>query len=217
MAQAQACFLEPEPDMNPILLKPNSDCGSQVVLNGKVWKNLSAREYYEHFPALLEHVLGAYARLAETYDFIVVEGAGSIAELNLRRTDLVNLGLATRLQIPVFLVADIDRGGVFAAVTGTISLLDDEERSLVRGFAVNRFRGDPSLFTGGVKILEEKTNKPCLGVFPHLYSATLDAEDALSIEGDVNSRRESPRRDHSISACLERNRFPVASRRVLDL
>jgi adenosylcobyric acid synthase len=192
VAQAQACFLEPEPDMNPILLKPTSDCGSQVVVDGKVWRNLSAREYYQHFPALLEHVLAAYTRLAERYDFIVVEGAGSIAELNLKRTDLVNLGLATRLHIPVLLVADIDRGGVFAAVAGTISLLDDEERSLVRGFVVNRFRGDPALFANGVNILEEKTSKPCLGVFPHLYSATLDAEDALSIESDVNSRKESP-------------------------
>src|SRR3954451_15412723 len=181
VAQAQACFLEPEPDMNPILLKPTSDCGSQVVVNGRVWKNLSAREYYEHFPALLEHVLAAYTRLAEQYDFIVVEGAGSIAELNLKRTDLVNLGLATRLHIPVLLVADIDRGGVFAAIAGTFSLLDEAERSLVRGFAVNRFRGDPTLFANGVNILEEKTNKPCLGIFPHLYSSLLDAEDALSI------------------------------------
>ena len=192
VAQAQACLLEPEPDMNPILLKPNSDCGSQVVVNGKVWQQLSAREYYEHFPTLLDHVLAAYARLEEKYEFIVVEGAGSIAELNLRPTDLVNMGLATRLQIPVLLVADIDRGGVFAAVAGTVSLLDDEERPLVRGFAVNRFRGDPTLFASGVNILEEITNKPCLGVFPHLYSSKLDAEDALSIESDVNSRKESP-------------------------
>src|SRR4051794_10085741 len=192
VAQAQACFLEPEPDMNPILLKPNSDSGSQVVVNGKVWKNLSAREYYQHFPALLEQVLAAYSRLADRYEFIVLEGAGSIAELNLKRTDLVNLGLATRLQVPVFLVADIDRGGVFAAVAGTFSLLDDEERGLVRAFAVNRFRGDPMLFANGVQILEEKANKPCLGVFPHLYGSRLDAEDALSIESEVNSRKESP-------------------------
>jgi adenosylcobyric acid synthase len=191
VAQAQACKLEPRPDMNPILLKPNSDCGSQVVLNGKVWQNLSAREYYEHFPILLEHVLAAYRRLSEEYDFIVVEGAGSIAELNLRRTDLVNLGLATRLEIPIFLVADIDRGGVFAAIAGTVSLLDSNERSLVRGFAVNRFRGDPTLFRDGVDILEEKTGKPCLGVFPHLYSATLDSEDALSIESNVNAHTEN--------------------------
>jgi adenosylcobyric acid synthase len=177
--------------MNPILLKPNSDCGSQVVVNGKVWKNLSAREYYQHFPVLLDHVLAAYERLADIYDWIVVEGAGSIAELNLRNTDLVNLGLATRLRIPVFLVADIDRGGVFAAVAGTFSLLTEEERTLVRGFAVNRFRGDPTLFENGVDLLQEKTNKPCVGVFPHLYSTTLDAEDALSIESDVNSRKES--------------------------
>src|SRR4051812_6767933 len=105
VAQAQACGLEPEPDMNPILLKPNSDTGSQVVVNGKVWKNLPAREYYNEFPYLLEQVMGAYQRLAAKHDFVVLEGAGSISELNLKRTDLVNLGLATRLDVPVMLVA----------------------------------------------------------------------------------------------------------------
>jgi adenosylcobyric acid synthase len=182
VAQAEACFLAPEPDMNPILLKPNSDRGCQVLLQGKVWRNLSAREYYDEFPRLLHAVTGAYERLASQYDFIVIEGAGSIAELNLRATDLVNLGLATRMDIPVLLVADIDRGGVFASVAGTFALLEQEERALVRSFAINRFRGDPSLFESGVEILEARTGKPCLGVFPYLKDAPLDPEDSVSLE-----------------------------------
>jgi adenosylcobyric acid synthase len=182
VAQAQACFLEPEPDMNPILLKPNSDTGSQVVVNGKVWKTLRARDYYAEFPYLLGQVLDAFERLSKRFDFVVLEGAGSITELNLKRTDLVNMGLATRLNVPVFLVADIDRGGVFASITGTFGLLDEKEHSLVRGFAINRFRGDPSLFEAGVELLETHTSKPCLGVFPYLRNAMLDPEDAVTLE-----------------------------------
>jgi adenosylcobyric acid synthase len=178
-AQAEACFLEPETDMNPILLKPNSDTGSQVVVNGKVWRSLSARDYYGEFPYLLGQVLDAWERLASRHDFIVMEGAGSITELNLRKTDLVNLGLATRLNVPVMLTADIDRGGVFAAVVGTFALLEDEERRLVRSFAINRFRGDPSLFESGVELLEARTGKPCAGVFPFLPDAPLDPEDGV--------------------------------------
>jgi adenosylcobyric acid synthase len=184
VAQAEACFLEPEPDMNPILLKPNSDTGSQVVLNGRVWKTLAARDYYSQFPFLLNQVLEAYERLAARHDFIVIEGAGSITELNLKRTDLVNLGLASRLQAPVMLVADIDRGGVFASVVGTFALLEEEERALVRSFAINRFRGDRTLFDSGVDLLQSRTGKRCLGVFPYLRDAPLDAEDAVSLEGD---------------------------------
>jgi adenosylcobyric acid synthase len=180
VAQAQACFLEPEPDMNPILLKPNSDTGSQVVVNGKVWRNLPAREYYSHFPYLLGQVLDAYERLASRHDFIVLEGAGSITELNLKKTDLVNLGLATRLNVPVLLTADIDRGGVFAAVAGTFGLLEPNERALVRSFAINRFRGDPLLFEDGVRMLERLTGAPCAGVFPHLRDVELDAEDGVA-------------------------------------
>jgi adenosylcobyric acid synthase len=182
VAQAQACFLEPEPDMNPILLKPNSDTGSQVVVNGKVWRNLAAREYYGEFPYLLGQVMDAYERLAARHEFIVMEGAGSVTELNLKRTDLVNLGLATRLNVPVMLTADIDRGGVFAAITGTFGLLEDEERRLVRSFAINRFRGDPSLFESGVGLLESRTGKPCVGVFPYLHDVPLDPEDGVAFE-----------------------------------
>jgi len=182
VAQAEACGLVPSVDMNPILLKPASDKGSQVVVQGKVWRNLSGREYYEEHAYLREKVDESYARLAATYEFIVAEGAGSIAELNLRQTDLVNLGFAARHRMPVLLVADIDRGGVFASVFGTISLLEPAERDLVRAFAINRFRGDPSLFASGVKLLEEKTSKPCLGVFPFLDAVRLDEEDSVSLE-----------------------------------
>jgi adenosylcobyric acid synthase len=182
VAQAQACFLEPEPDMNPILLKPNSDTGSQVIVNGKVWRNLAARDYYAEFPYLLGQVMDAYERLAARHEFIVIEGAGSITELNLKKTDLVNLGLAARLNVPVMLTADIDRGGVFAAIVGTFALLENEERRLVRSFAINRFRGDPSLFESGVALLESRTGKPCAGVFPYLPGAPLDEEDGVAFE-----------------------------------
>ena len=130
-----------------------------------MWRNLSAQEYYRQHDFLLGKVDESYARLAAQYDFIVVEGAGSVAELNLRQMDLVNLGLARHLNLPVLLVADIDRGEVFASIYGTIALLDPEEASLIRAFAVNRFRGDPALFAGAVDILEEKTAKPCLAFF----------------------------------------------------
>jgi adenosylcobyric acid synthase len=181
-AQAEACGIEPHTDMNPILLKPTGTFGSQVVLNGRPWKTLGARDYYSHFDFFLEGVLDAYTRLSEQYDFIVIEGAGSITELNLKHHDLVNLGLAARLQAPCILVADIDRGGVFASVVGTFQLLDAGEAPLVRSFLINRFRGDRSLFSDGVPILEEKTGKPCLGVFPFLSDVHLDPEDSVSLE-----------------------------------
>ena len=182
VVQAEACGLDPVSDMNPVLLKPNGNMSSQVVLNGKVWKNLSARDYYEHSEFLLGRVLDAYQRLASQYEYIVMEGAGSIAEMNLRTRDMVSLGIATRVGAPVLLVADIDRGGVFASVVGTYCLLPPEERALVRSFAVNRFRGDPSLFEDGVKILEEKTGSPCLGVFPLLENARIDEEDSVALD-----------------------------------
>jgi adenosylcobyric acid synthase len=181
-AQAEACGLEPEADMNPILLKPNSDMGSQVVLDGRVWKTLRAREYYTHYDFLLERALAAYDRLASRYEYVVIEGAGSVAELNLKKTDLSNLGFAQRVGAPGLLVADIDRGGVFASIIGTYSLLDEDERRLLRSFAVNRFRGDASLFDSGVEILEQRTGSPCLGVFPMAREIDLDPEDGVCIE-----------------------------------
>ena len=162
VAQAEACGLEPEPAMNPILLKPNGAGSSQVIVNGRVWKTLPPRGYY----AARRRVARARPRrvrdLARRFDVIVIEGAGSVTELNLRDVDLVNLGLVTRLRAPWLLVADIERGGVFASVIGTVGLLTAEERALFRGFAINKFRGDVSLFDDGVRILEERTGVPLL-------------------------------------------------------
>ena len=189
VAQARACGLEPSPDMNPILLKPTGEMGSQVVVQGKVWKTLKARDYYRQHEFLLAKVQESFDRLASEYEFIVLEGAGSIAEMNLRDTDLVNLELARRLQAPVLLVADIDRGGVFAAVYGTLALLEPAERDLVKSFAVNRFRGDPSLFASGVDFLEERTGKPCLGVFPYIDDVLLEEEDSVSLIGQTTAGR----------------------------
>jgi adenosylcobyric acid synthase len=182
VAQAEACGLEPEPAMNPILLKPNGNGGSQVIVHGRVWKTLSAREYYTHAEELRPKVLEAYEDLARRFDVVVIEGAGSVTELNLREYDLVNLGLVTRIRCPWMLVADIERGGVFGAVIGTAGLLSADERSLFRGFAINKFRGDISLFDEGVRMLEERTSSPCFGVFPYAADVQLDAEDSLALQ-----------------------------------
>jgi adenosylcobyric acid synthase len=182
VAQAEACGLDPEPAMNPILLKPNGNGTSQVVVHGRVWKTLSARDYYQHFDHLLAEVLSAYEDLAQRFDVVVVEGAGSVSELNLRPFDLVNLGLATRLGARWLLVADIERGGVFGSILGTIALLTPEERGLLAGFAINKFRGDRSLFDDGRTILEEKSGARCVGVFPYAGELKLDAEDSLALD-----------------------------------
>jgi adenosylcobyric acid synthase len=186
-AQASACGLAPESAMNPILLKPNGNGASQVVLNGQVWKTLSAREYYTHVDALVPHVMAAYESLAQRFDVIVIEGAGSVSEINLRPFDLVNLGLMRRLQAPWVLVADIERGGVFASILGTVALLSDDERALFRGFMVNKFRGDVTLFDDGVKILEERSGMPCLGVFPYADDIEVAAEDSLALDRQPRS------------------------------
>ena len=182
VAQAQACGLEPESAMNPILLKPNGDGTSQVVVRGQMWKTLPPREYYQHFDALLAEVLAAHHDLSSRFEVVVIEGAGSVSELNLRQYDLVNLGLVTRVDAPWVLVADIERGGVFASVFGTVSLLTPEERRLFRGFLINKFRGDRSLFESGAHLLESRTGTPCLGVFPYADDIRLDAEDSLALD-----------------------------------
>jgi len=181
VAQAEACGLEPEPSMNPILLKPSGNGTSQVVVNGRVWETLSAREYYAHADELRAKVLTAYEDLSSRFDVIVIEGAGSVSELNLREHDLVNLWLVTRIRAPWLLVADIERGGVFGSVIGTTHLLTSDERALFRGFAINKFRGDMSLFDAGARMLEDRTASHCLGVFPHAADVQLDAEDSLAL------------------------------------
>jgi len=180
--QAAAAGVEPEVAMNPVLLKPGSDRTSQVVLLGKVFAEASATSYQELKPRLREAVLAAYQDLKSRFDVVICEGAGSPAEINLRDGDLVNMGLARPLGMPVVVVGDIDRGGVFAAFHGTVALLDAEDQRLISGFIINKFRGDPSLLTPGLRQIEGFSGRPVLGVVPWLPGIRLDAEDALPIE-----------------------------------
>jgi adenosylcobyric acid synthase len=186
VAQAEACGLEPEHDMNPVLLKPTSNLGSQVIVNGKLWKNLTSEDYYGHTAFLRDAALAAYERLSARFEYVVMEGAGSITELNLKERDFVNLSMARAAGASALLVSDIDRGGVFASIIGTLNLLDPEERRLVRAFAVNRFRGDRALFDDGVRILEERTGCPSLGVFPMLEGASIHEEDSVALDEAVS-------------------------------
>ena len=183
--QAQACGLEPANDMNPVLLKPNSDIGAQVIVHGKVDSTLDATAYHERKPALLHAVMESYRRLQDRYEYIVVEGAGSPAEINLRDRDIANMGFAEQVDCPVILVADIDKGGVFAHLVGTLDLLSETERQRVTGFVVNKFRGDIELLRPGLSWLEQNTGKKVLGVLPYLHGFHLDAEDAISPDTDV--------------------------------
>ena len=182
VVQAQAAGVEPHVDMNPILLKPEAEARSQVVLLGKAQTTLSAREYYRIKPELQPITLAALERLRSAHDVVVIEGAGSPAEINLRRHDIVNMGLACAVQAPVLLVGDIDRGGVFAHLVGPLELLEAEERALVKGTIINKFRGDPGLLDDGLRFLEDRTGIPVLGVVPHLPHHGLPEEDSVVLE-----------------------------------
>jgi adenosylcobyric acid synthase len=184
--QAMAAKVTPDTDMNPVLLKPKGDCISQVVLHGRPYKDVHITAYYEETPALLTRVLESYNRLESNYGQVVVEGAGGAAELNLYDRDIANTRLADVLRIPIILVADIERGGVFAQIYGTIKLLPEEIRPLVKGIIINKFRGDPSIFAPGVKKIEELTGVPVLGVVPY-FTIPLPSEDSLSI-GDKKTK-----------------------------
>ncbi len=177
--QAIACGLQPSNDMNPILLKPETDIGAQVIIHGKVKGNMSATSYHEYKTLAMDAVLESHTRLDKRYDVIMVEGAGSPAEINLRDRDIANMGFAEAVDCPVILVADIDRGGVFAHLVGTLALLSDTEQARIKGFVINRFRGDIALLQAGLDWLEAYTGKPVLGVLPYLHGLHLDAEDAL--------------------------------------
>jgi adenosylcobyric acid synthase len=180
--QAAACGLAPHSDMNPVLLKPNSDTGAQVILQGRAVANLEAGAYHDYKRVARRAVLESYARLASVYTAILVEGAGSPAEINLRENDIANMGFAEAVDCPVILVADIDRGGVFAHLSGTLALLSETEQARIKGFVINRFRGDLKLLRPGLDWLERETGKPVLGVLPYLHGLHLDAEDALPRE-----------------------------------
>lgn len=181
--QAQACGLEPHSDMNPVLLKPNSDTGCQVIIQGRVLGNMEAQAYHDYKRVAREAVLDSCARLSRQYDAVVVEGAGSPAEINLREGDIANMGFAEAVDCPVIMIADIDRGGVFAHIVGTLALLSESERARVKGVVINKFRGDIALLKSGLDWLEQETGKPVLGVLPWLRGLHLEAEDALPMTG----------------------------------
>ena len=179
VVQAQAAGVEPDVRMNPILLKPSSDVGSQVIVNGEVRGDMPARAYFCQKKALIPEILRAYESLAQEYDILVIEGAGSPAEINLKADDIVNMGLAKLVDAPVLLVGDIDRGGVFAQLYGTVALLEADERARICGLIINKFRGDVEILRPGLAMLEEKTHLPVLGVVPYTR-ADIEDEDSLS-------------------------------------
>lgn len=191
--QALACGLEAHTDMNPVLLKPNTDIGAQVIIHGRAVANMDAAIYHSYKSTAMDAVLASFHRLSGAFDAIVVEGAGSPAEINLRDRDIANMGFAECVDCPVVLVADIDRGGVFAQIVGTLALLSDSERGRIAGFIINRFRGDLALLQPGLDWLEKETQKPVLGVLPYLHGLHLDEEDALRQQPISNTDHEKLR------------------------
>ena len=177
--QAEAAGIQPSVLMNPILLKPTTDTGSQVIVNGEVLQNMSARDYFKYKKQLIPDIMKAYHKLEEMYDIIVIEGAGSPAEINLKSDDIVNMGMAKLAGAPVLLVGDIDRGGVFAQLLGTMQLLEEDEKSLVKGLIINKFRGDKTILDPGVLMLEERAKVPVIGVTPYM-NIDIEDEDSLT-------------------------------------
>lgn len=180
--QAEAAGIEPSVHMNPVLLKPEAEAKSMVIVLGKVSKELNASQYYEYAPSLWRIIEDSLSRLRSAYDIVVIEGAGSPAEINLKETEIVNMRVARMAGAPVLLVGDIDRGGVLASVVGTLELLTKEERDLIKGIIINKFRGDLNLLKPGLNFLEKKTGKPVLGVIPHFQGIAIPQEDSLYSE-----------------------------------
>jgi len=179
--QAQACDINPHTDMNPVLLKPNSDVGSQVIVQGRAVGNMSISEYDAFKPTAFDKIRESFDRLRQAYEFIVIEGAGSISEINLKKNDIANLKIAAMARCPVILVADIDRGGVFAQIAGTVELLEPWERSYVKGIIINKFRGDIEVLKPGIALIEKRTGLPVLGVLPWFAEISLPAEDSVAL------------------------------------
>ena len=188
--QAMAARVPPHTDFNPVLLKPSSDIGAQIIIHGIARHDMDARAYHDYKPRAMAAVMESFERLTRQYEVVVVEGAGSPAEINLRDRDIANMGFAELADCPVLLIADIDRGGVFAHLVGTLDLLSASEQRRIVGFVINRFRGDMSLLQSGLDWLEARTGKPVLGVLPYLLGLHLDAEDALprQASGDSTAR-----------------------------
>lgn len=179
VVQAEAAGIEPTVDMNPVLIKPEADARSQVVVLGKPWKTVSAFDYYRHTPELLPIVTRSLERLRSQYDIVIIEGAGSPAEINLRGPEIVNMKIAELADAPVLLVGDIDKGGVFASLVGTVILLNPAERQRIKGFIINKFRGDASILRPGLEYLEEHTGVPVLGIVPYLHDIRINEEDSI--------------------------------------
>ena len=184
--QAEAAGIVPSVLMNPILLKPLSDMGAQLIVNGESRGNMNAKEYFAHKKNLVPDIKHAFETLAKNHDIIVIEGAGSPAEINLKQNDIVNMGLANMTDSPVLLVGDIDRGGVFAQLVGTLALLEKNERDRIKGLIINKFRGDIELLQSGLVKLEEKTEKPIIGTIPYV-SVDIEDEDSLAEESRLKS------------------------------
>lgn len=193
--QAQAAGLAPHTDMNPVLLKPNSDTGAQVIVHGRALSCMDAVAYHDYKRVAMQAVLESHRRLSERYPVVMVEGAGSPAEINLRAGDIANMGFAEAVDCPVILIADIDKGGVFAHLVGTLALLSESEQARVQGFVINRFRGDIALLQPGLDWLEQRTGKPVLGVLPYLMDFHLEAEDAIDV-------RQSAKGDHTLNVVV---------------
>ncbi|MDR2317182.1 MAG: cobyric acid synthase [Pseudomonas sp.] len=187
--QAQACRLAPHTDMNPVLLKPNSDTGAQVIIHGRAVTSMNAVAYHDYKAIAMQAVLASHQRLSATWPVVMVEGAGSPAEINLRAGDIANMGFAEAVDCPVILVADINRGGVFAHLVGTLELLSPSEQARVKGFVINRFRGDIALLQPGLDWLEQRTGKPVLGVLPYVTDLHLEAEDGIDVRQGAKSER----------------------------
>jgi adenosylcobyric acid synthase len=182
VVQAEAAGIEPHVDMNPILIKPNTDIGAQIIIHGKVYRNMSATQYHQYKKRALRAVKESFYRLKNRYELMVIEGAGSPAEINLRKNDIVNMGMAEIADCPVILVGDIDKGGVFASLIGTLELLSREEKKRIKGFIINKFRGDIRLLEPGLDFLEKKTGLPVIGVIPYFKDLYLQEEDGVSVE-----------------------------------
>lgn len=186
VVQAEAAKIKPIAEINPILLIPNSDTGSTVMVNGRKYSVTNAKQYHETKKELRQYVIAAYQKLESMFDVIVIEGAGSPAEINLKKNDFVNMGMAEIADSPVIIVADIDRGGVFASIYGTIMLMDEHEKARIKGFIINKFRGDKDILDPGIVMIEKLVNKPCFGVLPFF---NLDIEEEDSIVDGVEGRR----------------------------